>query len=198
MTIAVFGSALRGGGIQVIDIILESTPPNKIFLYDDDVDTHSTSVLGVPVRGSFDIAADDFSNGIFETAVIAIGSINPRKLVFDKIMRHGIPLCNVISKHALISPFSKLGTGNVFLPYVYIGPSVSIGDNNYFTTGSQINHDTIVGSHCYFSAGVTVAGRVKISNQCRFDTSCSVSADAFVPDRTLVPPSQCFGPVRGI
>ena len=49
MTIA-FCSTLRGGGIQVIDIILETIPPNKIFLYDDDVETHSTSVPSVPVE----------------------------------------------------------------------------------------------------------------------------------------------------
>ena len=85
----------------------------------------------------------------------------------------------------------------MILPLVYIGPMVNIGHNNYFTTSSVINHDSVIGSHCYFSTSVNVAGRVSIGDEVRLDTAASVTADAVLPDCSLVGPNQSFGPIRG-
>lgn len=170
MTIAVLGSALRGGGIQILDVLLETVHLVNIAVYDDDKETHEKMVLGVRVIGCIDKAVEDYKSGVIESCAIAIGSTIPRKNVYEKVVREKIPLSNVISNRAIISKYTRIGQGNIILPGVYIGPNTKIGDNNYFTTGTQINHDTEVGSHCYFSAGAVVAGRVTIGNSCRFDT----------------------------
>ena len=198
MTIAVLGSALRGGGVQVLDVLLETVNPEDISVYDDDKDTHDKTVLGVRVIGCIDKALEHYKSGVIETCVIAIGSTIPRKSVYEKVMHEKIPLSNVISNRAIISKYTRIGQGNIVLPGVYIGPNTKIGDNNYFTTGTQINHDTKVGSHCYFSAGAVVAGRVTIGDSCRFDTSCCITADAIVENSTLIKANSTHGPIRGI
>ena len=198
MTIAVLGSALRGGGVQITDVLLETVQPDNILIYDDDIKTHNKTVIGVRVKGSIDEAVEDFKYGVIETCVIAIGSTIPRKNVYEKLVDEKMPISNVISNRAIISKYAEIGEGNVVLPGVYIGPNTEIGDNNYFTTGTQINHDTRVGSHCYFSAGAVVAGRVTIGDSCRFDTSCCITADANVEDCTLIKANSTHGPIRGI
>lgn len=197
MKIAILGSALRGGGIQIIDILLESLAKDDLLIYDDDVDAKGKSVLGVPVVGPISQSVNDFSKGVFSAAVVAIGSVEPREKIYKSLLAQDVKFVNVISSKAILSPFCTLGIGNVILPGVYIGPSVTIGDNNYLTTASQINHDSSVGSHCYFSAGVTVAGRVKIGDSCRFDTSSCITADAVVPTHSLIKAACSYGPVRG-
>ncbi len=197
MRIAVIGSALRGGGIQVIDILLETMSAEQILLFDDDPQALSQYICGVPVLGDIKFAIDQFHSGHFDKAVVAIGSVEPRKRVYDFLLGSNIPFANVISRYALLSSYSSLGLGNVILPNVYIGPAVVIGNNNYLTTGSQINHDTTIGSHCYFSAGVTVAGRVSIGDCCRLDTSSCITADAVLEDSSLVTATTAFGPMRG-
>lgn len=198
MTIAVLGSALRGGGVQIIDVLLETANPENISIYDDDIKTHEKTVLGVKVAGCIDKAIEDFKSGTIETCIIAIGSTIPRKKVYEKVVCENIPLSNVISNRAIISTYTIMGHGNIILPGVYIGPNTEIGNNNYFTTGTQINHDTKVGSHCYFSAGSVVAGRVTIGDSCRFDTSCCITADAIVENCTLIKANSTHGPIRGI
>lgn len=197
MKVAVLGSALRGGGVQVVDILMETHDVKDILIYDDDLEAIGKNVLGSFVVGPISQVCVDYDSGLVEAAVVAIGSVEPRKKVYEMAVRSGIPLMNVVSSRAVLSTSCVLGQGNVILPGVYIGPCSVLGDNNYLTTGSQINHDSCVGSHCYFSAGVVVAGRVLIGDSCRFDTSCCVTADAIVENGSLVEACRSYGPTRG-
>lgn len=197
MKIAVVGSALAGGAIQIVDILLEDDLARSVRVYDDADEAQDAEILGVPVVGPLDRILFDFRDGMIDSAVVAVGSIAPRKKIFTDIGLAGIPLPNIISKRAVISLSSSMGHGNVVLPLVYIGPRVTVGNNNYFTTSSVINHDSVIGSHCYFSTSVSVAGRVSIGDEVRLDTASSVTADAVLPGCSLVGPGQSFGPTRG-
>lgn len=197
MKLAIIGSALTGGAIQVIDVLLEDNITNEIRVYDDDQSALNTEILGVSVVGSTDRLEADFANHIVDCAIVAVGSIVPRRLLFERFRRVGIPFVNIISSKAVVSRWARLGIGNVVLPMVYIGPKVKMADNNYLTTQVVINHDSVVGSHCYFSTSVSIAGRVRIGDGVRFDTSASVTADAVVPADALIGPAEAFGPVRG-
>lgn len=197
MKIAVIGSALAGGAIQIIDILLEDDLVRSVRAYDDSDVAQGAEILGVPVVGALDRILLDFRDGKIDSAIVAVGSIAPRKKIYNDLILAGISLPNIISKRAVISRSCSMGHGNVVLPLVYVGPRVKVGNNNYVTTSSVINHDSTIGSHCYFSTSVSVAGRVSIGNEVRLDTASSVTADAVLPDCSLVGPGQSFGPVRG-
>ena len=196
MKLAIIGSALAGGAVQIVDILLEDFSTSSIRIYDDSDDAQGCDVLGIPVVGTLQRLLSDFSDGLIDSAVIAVGSITPRKLLFEKYIAFGMPFPNIISSDSIISKSARLGIGNVILPNVYIGPRVILGNNNYLTTMTAINHDTCIGSHCYFSTSVSVAGRVHIEDCIRFDTSCCVTADAKVKAETLIGPGESFGPLR--
>ena len=196
MKLAIIGSALTGGAIQIVDICLGDGIANELRIYDDDPRANGASILGVPVVGTTDQVSSDFANNLVDSVIVAVGSINSRFMLFQKINCEEYPIINIISRKATISSSVKIGKGNVILPNVYIGPNVTIGDNNYITTSSVVNHDSSIGSHCYFSTSVSVAGRVKIGSKVRLDTSCSVSADAIIEDRAHLLPGKNYGPLR--
>jgi len=196
MKLAIIGSALTGGAIQIVDICLEDGIANELRIYDDDPRALRQNVLGVSVVGTTDQVCRDFSNKSIDSVVVAVGSINSRFMLFENLNREKYPIVNIISTKATISSSAKIGKGNVILPNVYIGPNVTIGDNNYITTSSVINHDSFIGSHCYFSTSVSVAGRVQIGSRVRLDTSSSVSADAIIEDQAHLLPGRNYGPAR--
>jgi acetyltransferase-like isoleucine patch superfamily enzyme len=197
MKIAVIGSALAGGGVQIIDILLDDHTASAIRIYDDDERAQGSDVLGVPVVGTLDRLLSDHLDGLVDSAVIAVGSISPREKLYKKYSSSTLAFPNIISSKSTISRSALLGKGNVILPYVYIGPRACICNNNYFTTATVLNHDSIVGSHCYFSTSVSIAGRVSIGDRVRLDTACSVTADAVIVADSLIGPGESFGPIRG-
>ena len=197
MKLAIIGSALAGGSLQIVDLLLDDNLASEIRIYDDREDAQGCEVLGVPVVGSIDRIISDASDGFIDSAVIAVGSIAPRRELYKKFSETSLHFPNIISSKSIISRSTVLGKGNVVLPNVYIGPKVSIGNNNYFTTSTVINHDTTIESGCYFSTAVSVAGRVNIGDHCRFDTACCVTADAVVRSNALIGSGDSFGPKRG-
>lgn len=197
MKIAIIGSALAGGAVQIVDVLLEHMIYSDISIYDDDFSAQGAHILGFPVVGTIERVGLDFADSKIDCAIIAVGSVEPRRSLFEKLRKIGIPFPNIVSGRSVISKSAIMGSGNVVLPMVYLGPNTSIGDNNYFTTSTTINHDTIVGSHCYFSTGVSIAGRAQIGDAVRLDTACSVTADAVVPSCALIGPGESFGPSRG-
>lgn len=197
MKLGVIGSALAGGSVQIIDLVLDDHLASDIRIYDDREDAQGCSILGVPVVGTLDRLLLDVSDGLVDSAIIAVGSIGPRQKLYSRYLKASLRFPNIISSKSDISRSAVLGMGNVILPHVYIGPRVAIADNNYFTTATVVNHDTFIGSHCYFSASVSVAGRVSIGDRVRLDTACCVTADAVVEADSLIGPGESFGPFRG-
>lgn len=196
MNLAIVGSALAGGAVQIVDILLAEGLATDIRIYDDSHEAQDKTVLGVPVVGPIERLSHDFFDKTVTAAVIAVGSITPRQQLYERVAALSIPFPNIISSLAVVSASASMGKGNVILPLVYLGPRVKLGDNNYLTTASIVNHDSIIGSHCYFSTSVNVAGRVRIGDRVRLDASASITADAWLPDDSLVGPSQYFGPIR--
>ena len=197
MKLAVIGSAVAGGGIQIIDILQDEGIADDIRIYDDAEEVQGRNVLGIPIVGTLDRLCSDISDGLVDSAVIAVGSIAPREALYKRYSRSSLVFPNIISSRSTISRSATLGNGNIILPHVYIGPNVRIMNNNYFTTSVVINHDSTVGSSCYFSTSVSVAGRVSIEDRVRLDTASCVTADAVVLSDSLVGPGESFGPIRG-
>lgn len=170
--IAILGSAISGGALQVIDAILTTRDLVAVAVYDSDVNSHGIKILNVPVLGSTTECLDGFNRSIFDFAVVAVGgSTLQRKKVFESLKKENIPTENIVSPQAIVSPSAAMGSGNVILPSVYIGPNVTIHDNCYFISGTTINHHTVVHNHSYFSTGVSIASHVTVGEGCRFDTA---------------------------
>ena len=126
MKIAIIGSALAGGSVQIIDLLLDDNLASDIRIYDDREDAQGCEVLGVPVVGPIDRIDSDASDGFIDSAVIAVGSVVPRRELFERFSETSLYFPNIISSKSIISrPLSWVW--EVVLPNVYLGPRVSIG-----------------------------------------------------------------------
>jgi NDP-sugar pyrophosphorylase family protein len=188
--IAIIGSALGGGAAQVIDAISRGSEHIPIGVFDNHPGAINSDVLGVQVVGSSEDVIKAYEDGVFDSAVIAIGNLPHRKAVYEQLMAASIPLCNVIDKDAVVSQSTRIGVGNVLLCHSYLGPGVIIGDNCYIISGSKINHDSRLGSHCYLSTGVSIAGRVQVGSMVKFDTASGAAPDCLIPSGSYLMPGQ--------
>ena len=84
MKLAILGSALAGGAVQIVDILLDDNLALDVRIYDDREDAQGCNVLGVPVVGSLDRLLTDVTDGYVDSAIIAVGSIGPRRELFEK------------------------------------------------------------------------------------------------------------------
>lgn len=186
--LAIIGSAKGGGAAQVIDATNE-TKYNPVAIFDNDINTHHTKVLGVPVLGDSDIETILFhySSKLFDEIIIAIGgNLWEREKIFKQLQDKNIPIANVIDPTVQLRSEVKIGIGNVILGNVYLGPYVEIGNNCYIINNTTIQHHSKIGHHCYFSTSVALAGRVIVGERVRFDTRSGVKADITIGDNSYI------------
>ena len=200
MKLAIVGSALNGGSLQIIDALDGRVSNSFIRIYDDNAFQKSDNVNGIKIVGRVNDIKNDLEKSLIDSIIIGVCSLPARKSLFDKLsylQNYGIKFVNIISNRSIISKSAKLGIGNVILPASFIGPNVQLGDNNYITSGTCINHDCVLGSHSYLSTGVSIAGKVNMGNSIRLDTGCSITAGAKIDDDIHILPGEVFGPQRG-
>ena len=123
MKLAIIGSALAGGGVQIVDVLQEdSVSPelniSDIRIYDDNEEAEGCNVLGVPVVGGLGRLLPDLSDGLIDSAVIGVGSIAPRQMLFQRYAATSLKFPNIISSKATISRSAVFGIGNIILPHV--------------------------------------------------------------------------------
>nr|BFE62984.1 hypothetical protein GCM10020063_075100 [Dactylosporangium thailandense] len=165
--ILLIGGAL--GATQVIDIFSQVPNQRAVAIVDDDPGRWGTDVHGVPIVGGSDRLAALFAEGVFEAAVIAIGSSVDTRARFRKICAEaGIPLANAIDPTAKIATDVVIGQGNIICAFCHLGTGVRMGDNNFLSAYNSFDHHSVIGSDnatgpsCVSSGKVTVRDRVRL------------------------------------
>ncbi|WP_433083980.1 biotin/lipoyl-containing protein [Dactylosporangium sp. CA-052675] len=165
--ILLIGGAL--GATQVIDIFSQVPTQQAVAIVDDDPGRWGTDVHGVPIVGGSDRLAALFAEGVFEAAVIAIGSSVDTRARFRKICADaGIPLANAIDPTAKIATDVVIGQGNIICAFCHLGTGVRMGDNNFLSAYNSFDHHSVIGSDnatgpsCVSSGKVTVRDRVRL------------------------------------
>ena len=95
--------------------------------------------------------------------VNGIGSLpgnSLRKIIFCKFSEKGYSFKQVISKHAIVSPYAILGHGVQIMAGAIVQAGAKIGNNSIINTGAIIEHDCIIGEHNHIAPGVTLSGQV--------------------------------------
>ena len=185
--LAIIGSALAGGAVQIIDALSPSSIYKPVAIFDNDANHIGKCVSGVEVLASSERVEDFWRRGHFDEIIIAVGGdLIERERQFLHFRDLGIPLANVIDETVRLGIGASIGAGNVLLSGVYIGPSVKVGDNCYVVSNTTINHDTSIGSSCYFSSGCVISGNVKIGNRVRFNVLSGAAAKVRVYDDQVI------------
>lgn len=147
---------------------------------------HGETILGIPVNATVS-SLDSFRGRPATDIFLAIGDNALRREWWHKIKGLDLPLPNLISPHAIVDRFAKLGDGNVICSKAFIGPECKIGNNNLINTGAIVEHEVQIGSHCHLSPASTVAGRSRIHDD------CFVGAGATVIDNLSIATGTTLG-----
>lgn len=144
---------LQGGGEHarvVLDCLL-SQGREVLALFDPK---YSGELFGVQQRGQYDKTFAPDAH-----AIIAIGNNEVRKKV-AAVTAHSFT--NAIHPSAVISPFSRFGSGNMILHGSIIQPQAQLGNHIIVNTGAQIDHDCIINDYVHLAPGVVLCGTVQI------------------------------------
>lgn len=180
---------LIGGGGHCHSCISSITRAdnNVLGIVDND---NENSILGFPFIGTDnDIPqlAIDHPKAIFIVAVGMIkGTSMLRQKLFDKLLDANAIKDSIISKSAIVSPFSKIGLGSTILEGVLINANAVIGDNVIINTGAIIEHDSYIGNHSHISTGAIVNGGVQVGDNCMIGSGAVILQGIKIVENTTI------------
>ena len=130
-------------------------------------DEVGTLVLGVPVIGE----DADLPELLQATphALVTVGQIRtpePRRRLFEAVLRHGGRPATVRSAHAVVSAHADLGAGTIVMHAAVVNAGAQVGRNVILNTRALVEHDVRVGDHCHISTGAILNGSVTVEDGC--------------------------------
>ena len=101
----------------------------------------------------------------YDYAFIAVGQIHSqaiRKKLRLALSELGYTFPTLVSKSAVVSRYSRLGSGSIVMNGAILNADCIIGENVILNSGSIIEHDVYIGDNCHVSTGVTINGGTRI------------------------------------
>ena len=113
---------------------------------------------------------DDISELVknYDTYFISIGQIKfPERRIhmFDLLKRSKVNLPSIISPHAYVSPYARIGKGTIVMHGALINAGSIVGDNCIINSKALVEHDCLIGNHCHISTGALINGGVKVGEE---------------------------------
>ena len=163
MRIAIIGAAELGK--LIMHHAIHDSGFEVVGFYDDF--SKNSEFNDRPVLGNTARIQEDFSKGLFDQLMVAIGynHMNARKDAFERF-KGKIPFANIIHSSAYVDNSCIVGEGNFLLPGVVVDCGAIIHDNVLMNAGTIVAHHTEIFSHCFIAPGVTIAGLVKVEECC--------------------------------
>lgn len=148
-----------GGHAKVIvDILQQNNEYDIVGMVDK---CQMPGFWGIPVIGTDSDLPQIFAEGIGH-AFVAIGSNKIRQSVSKIVEKVGFQMINAISKHAIVSPYCKIGKGVAVMSGAVINGDTFLGDGCIVNTSASIDHDCTIESYVHVAPGTNVAGGVRI------------------------------------
>lgn len=147
-----------GLGMETMDILASSIKGNSnltpSFLVDDKtVDSvNGTSVVSIsPELEGF--------------VTIAIGEPATRTKIYEKLIGSKLQLKSVISNHAFVSSYAKIGDGCIIAPMCSIQSTAVIKNNVAVNTAAIVGHDVVIEESAVISSQVNLGGGVVVGRE---------------------------------
>ncbi|MDZ4202904.1 MAG: biotin/lipoyl-containing protein [Gallionella sp.] len=177
-----------GGGSVTLDAISRVRHQRAVGILDNNAALHGKTMMGVPIIGPNSMAAELWTNGSFDAAIICVtGKIDDRAAIFDSLKEQGIRFANVIDPSTVVKSYVSMGEGNLIMGNGYLAPSCTLGDNNFLASHACIEHDSKVGSHCTFGPRTTTSGAVTIGDRVKFGMGVLIEPYLIIGDNSLIP-----------
>lgn len=155
-----------GHARSIADVILKNHPSATLIFVDKNA-KNEENIMGFPVYQT--IPEEDGQ------LVIAAGDNAIRRSQFS-----GKNICTIVSKTAIVSPFSILGKGCFIAHGSHIGPEAIIGNGTIINTHAVIEHEVHIGEFCHIAPNCVICGRSIIGN------NVFIGAGAIIKDKISI------------
>lgn len=152
-----------GGHARACIDVIQSTNQYNIIGYLDIKETID-SKFEIPYLGDDSKIENHILNAAF---IITIGQIKSsliRTKLFDKLNSLNAEIATIISKHAIVSDYSKVGRGTIIMHSAILQSNTIVGENCIINDRALLEHDVIVGNNCHISTGAILNGEVTIGH----------------------------------
>lgn len=154
---AILGAS--GHGKVVADAIFNFNKDIVILFFDDAFSTIKNNEHW-PVEGSFHDLVERIDE--FDGVVVAIGNNSIRYEKQRELVAQGAKIISIIHPKAIVSPFTRIGSGVVVLAGAIINAGAMIGDACIINSNAVVEHDCLLQAAVHVSPGANIAGGVTI------------------------------------
>ena len=114
-----------------------------------------------PIIGHEDNMEELVSTYNFSKCVIAIGDMEKRRGIYEKLKNFDIQFPTII--HTSVQSYSKINKdGSILYPGIVIMNNCRIGKFTLLNSNVTLGHDVIIGDFCNINPGVHLAGKITI------------------------------------
>lgn len=118
---------------------------------------------------------------------IAIGENYTRKKIYEKVLKYGFKVVNLIHPSAVISSSASLDKeGIVIMPLVVINAKAKIEKGVILNSSCIIEHECEVGAFSHISVGAKCAGNVKIGKLCFLGINSAILPNLTLADESIL------------
>ena len=94
--------------------------------------------------------------------LISIGNNSIRKNIAEQLYKKNAVFGTVISIHAIVSPYTKIGEGSVVMQGSILQSCCQTGKHCIVNTGAAIDHECILEDYVHVSPHATLCGNVEV------------------------------------
>ncbi len=152
---------------------------------DDDTTLHGREVMGVPVLGPVDLAAEH------PQVLLACGILSPPNLGLRPRLAAragGDPSrwVNLVHPTAWVSPRARLQGGAVIMAGASVCAGAELGFGVTLLPGAVVSHHSVIGAHSVLASRAVVSGRCQVGRCCYLGAGSLVREDLAIGDGALL------------
>lgn len=176
-----------GGHAAVLVDILKGNDEKVEAIFSPSLDKAKKVLADVKILQDEDILFNEqYANILLINGIGSLPGNILRQTVYKKFRERGYEFKQVLSKHAIISPFAVLGEGVQVMPGAIIQAGAEVGENTIINTGAIIEHDCVIGKHNHIAPGVTLSGQVSTGDCVHIGTGAAVIQNISIGSNSVI------------
>lgn len=171
-----------GHALECFDILAQKALPDLLEFFDDITPEQMVLQKYAIIRELNRVESHFAKDPRF---FLAVGNPRYRVLFYEKFIRVGGSMVNLLGFQNTISPFSRFEGVDIF-NHCFIGSQAQIGKGTLVNTGAQIHHEVQVGEFCEISPRAVILGAAIIGNQTRIGANATILPKIKIGNRVII------------
>lgn len=118
--------------------------------------------------------------------LIAVGSVNRRKAVFEMLLQMQLSIGTLVHPTAIVAPSSKIGEGVIVGPFSILNEFSTIEDGALVNVHCSVGHGATVSRFSVLSPYASVSGDAKVGEGCFLGTRATIFPGVSVGNRCVI------------